>query len=86
MLPRYNIVDALYGRPFPEGPFVVSYRSYDIPNTMVAMIKSLPKNCVACGMNLHGGRDMIEKVERAARKRNMRIIWTNWNGKAPCQL
>jgi len=80
MLPRYNIVDSIAGKPFPKGPFVLSYRSYDIPETMVAMIRSLPSNCVAVGMNMNGGFTMIERVERAARKRNLRILWNKWNG------
>ena len=65
------------GEPPKNEPFICDWRSYDIPNTVVACIRSLPANCVAITLRPTpwAGRMFIPAVERAARKKGIRIIW-----------
>lgn len=60
---------------WPSEPFVYKYRSFDIPVTVAKMISALPANCIAVGLNLRGGHEMVRRAERAARKRGIRILW-----------
>ena len=63
------------GKPMPTGPFVGDCRSFDVPNTIVAMIRNAAPNCVAITLRPYGGAEMIASAERAARQRGMRVLW-----------
>ena len=56
-------------------PFVLDTRTYDVPRTIEAWIGTIPGNCVAFSLRWRGGRTMVRRAERAARKRGMRILW-----------
>jgi orotidine-5'-phosphate decarboxylase len=58
-----------------QGPWVADCRTYDIPETIVALIRSLSVYCVAITLSPRGGRKMIQMAEQAARKKNIRILW-----------
>lgn len=60
---------------FPHRDTVIDCRTCDIPNTIVAMIRSFPRNVIAVSLRPEGGPAMIAKAERAARRNEMRIIW-----------
>lgn len=59
----------------PDGPFVADYRSFDIPETVAAMIRNAPPNCVAVTLRPRGGQRMTAAAERAARRKGIRILW-----------
>jgi hypothetical protein len=53
----------------PTGPFIGDCRSYDIPETIAAMIRNAAPNCVAVTLRALGGERMTAAAERAARIR-----------------
>ena len=56
-------------------PYVIDYRSYDIPETIANAIKNAPVGLVAITLSPRGGSKMVQAAEHAARKRNIRILW-----------
>lgn len=58
--------------------FFFIFRSYDIPNTIEAMLKGLPDNCIGFSVNYRGGPEMIKRALRVARKRNMIMLITGY--------
>jgi orotidine-5'-phosphate decarboxylase len=62
-------LDRLDGR-----PWVCDCRSWDIPNTIAAMVSNAPAGMVAISLRPYGA-GMIAAAERAARRRGVRIIW-----------
>lgn len=60
--------------PLPTGPFVGDARTYDIPETIGAMIRNAAPNCVAVTLRPIGST-MIATAEREARRKGIRIIW-----------
>lgn len=72
MIPKWR---PLRGKPIPEVPYVADCRSFDVPNTICAMIRGLPVNCVAVTLRPYGGAEMISRAEATARRRGIRILW-----------
>ncbi len=58
-----------------EGPFVLDTRTHDIPSTIAGLVRNLPSNCIGLSLRLIGGRVMVRRAEREARRRNVRIFW-----------
>ena len=54
--------------------FIADVRTFDIPETIAAMIRNAPENCVAVTLRPIGGK-MIAMAEREARRKNIRILW-----------
>ena len=71
MLPRYRPLR----QEFPTGPYVADCRTFDVPNTIAAMVRGAPQNCVAITLRPLGGEFMIAAAEREARHRNIRLLW-----------
>ncbi len=69
---RHRIWD---GDPPKEGLWIADWRSYDIPHTVCAAIKSMPSNCVAITLRPYGGAKMIAAAEAMARRCGKRILW-----------
>lgn len=72
MIPRWR---PYYSRPQPVGAFVADVRSFDIPETVAAMVRGAPKNCIAISLRPLGGQRMIAAAEREARRKGIRLIW-----------
>lgn len=64
-----------YSAPTDGLPYVLDVRTFDIPETIAKMITNAPPGLVAVSLRNGGGRQMLHVAERAARKRNARIIW-----------
>ena len=58
--------------------WIADWRSYDIPETVVAGIRNAPSGLVAITLSRHGGRRMVRLANAAARARGARVIW--WIG------
>ena len=61
--------------PTDGGPYVIDCRSWDITNTVVAMIRNAPPGLAAVTLSPRGGIRYVEQVERAARRRGARVLW-----------
>ena len=72
MIPRWR---PFMGKAFPTGPFVADARTFDIPETIAAMIRNAAPNCVAVTLRPYGGDRMTQAAESAARRRGVRILW-----------
>jgi len=55
-------------------PYVCDCRSWDVPSTIAALVRNAPAGLVAISLRPYGAQ-MIAAAERAARRRNARIIW-----------
>lgn len=75
MIRRVNTVGVFNGEHLLPGPFVLDQRTYDVPETIEAWIRNMPDNCVAFSLRWQGGKRMVRRAERAARKRGKRILW-----------
>jgi len=63
--------------PIPEiEPYVFDTKLWDIPRTMEAFIRALPDNCVAISVSHLIQKDALGIVERAARRKGIRIFWS----------
>ena len=80
MIPRYrpSRMESL-----PDGLFIADIRTFDIPETIVGMIRGAPSNCVAVTLRPYGGARMVAMAERAARHKGIRILWVPLKYKAP---
>jgi orotidine-5'-phosphate decarboxylase len=61
-------------------PYIVDWRSWDIPNTVCTMILRLPGNPIGVTLSPRGGPEYVKLVERAARKRGIRVLWFTMKG------
>lgn len=60
------------GAGWPSEPFAFRYKLRDIPNAVVGAINALPPQCVAVAVH----KDVhAASVERAARRRGIRVMW-----------
>jgi len=59
---------------WPKEPFVMDGRWSDIPHTLMRTIMAMPDNCVAVSLRFSGFTAHWQ-CERAARIKNIRIIW-----------
>ena len=73
-LPRYGMGDLMRGR-FPDKPFVADVHTFDIDETMAAMVRNCHPMVRGIVMVDRGGRRMREAVEAAALVRDIRILW-----------
>lgn len=64
-----------YQAPTDGKPWVLDVRTFDIAETIVKMIQNASAGLVAVSLRNGGGRQMLYAAERAARKRNVRILW-----------
>lgn len=64
-----------YPAPTDGKPWVLDVRTFDIAVTVSKMIETAPTGLVAVSLRNGGGRQMLYVAERAARKRDARIIW-----------
>ena len=69
----------------PDGTlFIAMVKSFDIPQTIAAMIRNAKTGMVSVVLSRQGGKDMVKYAEQAASERRVahpefkRIIW--WNG------
>lgn len=60
------------GVDWPSEQFAFRYKLRDIPNTVVGAINALPPQCVAVAVHKEVS---AAPIERAARRRGMRIMW-----------
>jgi orotidine-5'-phosphate decarboxylase len=56
-------------------PWVADVRTFDIPETVAAMIRNAAPGLVAVTLGTGGGIQMMVVAERAARRRNVRVLW-----------
>lgn len=56
-------------------PWVADVRTFDIPETISALIRNAAPGLVAVTLGTGGGIPMMIAAERAARKRDIRILW-----------
>lgn len=61
--------------PTDGSPYVADCRSYDINETICAMIRNAAPGLVAVTLSPKGGPRYVKMVERAARKRGIRVLW-----------
>jgi len=59
----------------PDEPFFLDVRAADIPETIEAMIRSLPERCKGVSLRTTGGPEMVRRANQAAQERNLRIVW-----------
>lgn len=80
MVRRINLVDILQGRGVPTdgSPWLMDWRSFDIPNTIVEGITNAAPGLVAITLSRRGGPKMIDAAEKAANARGAVILW--WDG------
>lgn len=81
MLKRYKNSDI--GKPFPQEPFVLDIRAWDIDNTMMSLIRNLPKYCVAVSLRNSKRYKTLWRCERVARQKGVRILWMEAKLDAP---
>lgn len=75
-LRRIQIVDVLEGRgPTSGEPYVFDWRSYDIPETVCAGIRNAAPGLVAVILAFVPLVTYVRAIERAARRRGVRVIW-----------
>ena len=63
------------GCPTDGSPYVIDCRTFDIDQTVIGMIQNAPPGLVAVTLSPRGGCGYVKTVERAARKRGIRILW-----------
>lgn len=67
---------ALLQSPPDDGsPWVADVRTFDIPETIAGMIRNAAPGLVAVTLGTGGGIEMMVAADRAARRRNVRVIW-----------
>jgi hypothetical protein len=59
-------------------PWIMDWRSFDLPNTIVEGIRGAAPCMVAVTLSVLGGREMIFAAERAAAELGIRVLW--WFG------
>lgn len=64
-----------YRYPTDGSPYVIDCRTFDISETVCAMIRNAAPGLVAVTLSPRGGPAWIKLIERCARKRNVRILW-----------
>lgn len=66
--------------PLPQNgsPYLADCRSFDIPETIAAMITQASPGLVAVTLSRRGGPKMMDAAENAASSRGAKILW--WNG------
>jgi hypothetical protein len=69
----------LQAPPTDGSPWVGDCRSFDIPNTIAAMINNAAPGLIAVTLSPRGGAAMIKAAEHAARKRGIRILWWTYD-------
>lgn len=71
-----RVRSALLQNPPDDGsPWVADVRTFDIPETIVGMIRNAAPGLVAVTLGTGGGIKMMVAAERAARRRGVRILW-----------
>lgn len=63
-------------------PYVFDWRMYDIGDQVAGAIECAPPGLLAVSVRWQGNQRFARRVERAARKRNARVIWLHVDPRA----
>lgn len=74
MVAIYGTTSFYSGKPFPDRPFACRVVLNDVPETVIGAIRSMPPNCIAVTVSTNVRKHHVE-IERAARRRGVRVLW-----------
>lgn len=71
---HYSLLDLIDGRPYPDAPFILTTILYDVPETIIAAIRSLPGHCVGVRLGEHPERHK-GFIQAACDQRDIVVEW-----------
>lgn len=71
--PRWSGI--LDPRPRPHAPFIADIHSFDIVNTIRALVRNVPEDVIGIVLVDRGGPQMRAAAEEEAKARGITILW-----------